>query len=189
MSSILDNLNTQLTDTKNLIIAKNSAILSAHNSVVSWKIEAKRLQDRYEAMGWTVSNDTKLKAKTSWDNAEAKVSLYAQTKSNKTLERNTLNNLLLSIQNNINDYLQAVEDSVAMGIPEGGSVEIAEAYVQAELDRVNLELEQAQAQAKADLENTTGKTTNRKIFIAIGVVVSLLLIWFIFKKIKKGKKK
>tara|TARA_R110000823_G_scaffold189264_2_gene321142 strand:- start:1239 stop:1808 length:570 start_codon:yes stop_codon:yes gene_type:complete len=187
MSAILDNLNKQYTDTQALIVLKNSAITSAHNSVLSWKVEAKRLKDRYEAMGWTVSANTKLQAKASWDNAESKVSEYALVKTNRTLEKNTLNALLVSIQANIDDYHEAIEISLAKGIPEEGSVEIADEYVQAEMDLIQAELDQANAQAQADLDNTTGKTTNRKIFIAIGVVVALMLIWFLFKKIKKSK--
>jgi len=189
MANILDNLNKQYTDTQALIVLKDNAIQSAHNSILAWKVEAKRLEDRYNAMGWTVSADTKKKALASWNNAESKVSHYALIKTNKTLEKNTLNALLVSIQNNIDDYHEAIESSLSKGIPEEGSIEIADAYVQAELDRVEADLEAQKNIAQAELDNTTGKTLNRKIFIAIGVVVALMVIWFMFKKIKKGKKK
>ena len=193
MSEILNNLNKQYKDTQDLIVLKNSAITSANNSISSWITEKARIVKAYaDAKSnaiFGMNNDKENGYISAIANAQSKITSYGTVKTNRTNEKTTLSNLLVSIQANIDDYHEAIEISLAKGIPEEGSVEIADQYVQAEMDLIQAELDQANAQAQADLDNTTGKTTNRKIFIAIGVVVALLLIWFMFKKIKKGKKK
>ena len=190
MSEILNNLNKQYKDTQDLIVLKNSAITSANNSISSWITEKARIVKAYaDAKSnaiFGMNNDKENGYISAIANAQSKITSYGTVKTNRTNEKTTLSNLLVSIQANIDDYHEAIEISLAKGIPEEGSVEIADQYVQAEMDLIQAELDQANAQAQADLDNTTGKTTNRKIFIAIGVVVALLLIWFMFKKINSN---
>ena len=52
--------------------------------------------------------------------------------------------------------------------------------------RAEMEAREKEMQLKADEES--GKKLNRQIFVGIGIVVALVVIWFVFKKIKKGKK-
>ena len=182
MGSIIDNLNAQFETTKKLISTKTTDISTTQNLVNMWSGEMSRLWKRYNDLGSLASKEKKAEYLASYTDAYNRRQGYKLTLATRKADLVILQKQLIDIQNNIDDYYEAIEESLGKGIPEEGSIEIAEAYVQAELDRVQADLD-------AQTNNESGKTLNRKIFVAIGVVLGLLVIWYVFKKIKKGKKK
>lgn len=182
MSEILNTLNNQYATVSGQIAKLDREIVSLQGLISSWTVERNRLQSLYDNAGWTVSKSTKDNYIASKNNAQTKINTYQAGIDSRNNQKAILINQLNSIQKNIDDFQQAVESSISMGIPEEGSIQLADDFVRAEMELRQQEIDQNE-------EAQEGATINRKIFVTIGVIIGALLIWFMIKKIKKGKKK
>jgi chromosome segregation ATPase len=181
MSEILSGLNQQLAETQSQLAKNDREIEALKVSLSQWTAEKTRLENLLANAGWTVSAGKKTELANSINNANTRIASINAGLVTRANTKTTLNTQLSAIQRNINDYQAAVESSISQGIPESGSIALADDFVRAEMQAREKEM-----QLKADEES--GKKLNRQIFVGVGIVVALVIVFFIFKKIKKRKK-
>lgn len=181
MSEILSGLNSQLAATNSQIAKKGREINALKVLIQEWFVEQKRIEGLLASAGITTSAGKKQQYVDGINNAKSKIAQYNLGIDQRNIDIANLQSQKAAIQKNIDDYQEAVESSIAQGIPEEGSIALAD-------DFVRREMESREKAMKQQEEEQQGKKLNRQIFVGVGVVAALVVIWFVFKKIKKGKK-
>lgn len=181
MSEILSGLNSQLAATNSQIAKKGREIQALKVLIQEWFVEQKRIEGLLASAGITTSAGKKQQYVDGIKNAKLKITQYTSGIDQRNIDISNLQDQKAAIQKNINDYQAAVESSISQGIPEEGSIALADDFVRREMEERDKAMKQQE-------EEQQGKKLNRQIFVGVGVVVALVIIWFVFKKIKKGKK-
>jgi hypothetical protein len=180
---VLDGLLSQKSVLENKINNHTYAISSLQNTIDAW-IKSKNdwWASYLEDANNVLRQGRAAERYVNYQAAKEKEEHYTTLQNQEIAKRNQSVETLAQVNEAITGYYEAQQTAIANGVPEGGSIEVAEQYaasIQADTQEKISELE---AQEKADAAKA--KNT-RNILIAIGLLLAAFLIWkFIIKKKK-----
>lgn len=175
---MLDSLKSQADLLISEIATHEANIVPFETSRKAWHNESARLYTEWENVANNMFKQAKAaELKVAFEHAKSRVDYYQSLILEQRNLRNAKINQLNIVQKAISDYYSSVNQNIANGIPEGGSVAIAEAEAAAITARMSAEL-------AAEKDEKTKKTT-RNIILFVGIALVAFLIW---KSVIKRKK-